>query len=114
MPVPAAPKNAGPPPGAGGGLIPGISDPGPAQGIGMPGGLSPEQMQIVQIALSDPAVLGAIANAVTGGGLGEVAGPALAGGLSPQSPVPAPAAVPQPAGMPPNVTPPPIDPRMFG
>ena len=99
MPNAAMPGGApmpppGPEPPAG---VPGMSNPG------MPGGLSPEQAQIVQIALGDPAILGAIATAVTGGGIGEGAGPALASGMSPQAPIAAPQASPAPS-----------DPRLFG
>jgi hypothetical protein len=88
MPLPNAANPTGPvvpPPGPGGPQGPG----------GIP--LTPEQQQIVEIALADPAILAAIAAAVTGGGLADSAGP-IASGLNPASPVAAPAAAPQPAG----------------
>jgi len=72
--------------GAGAPIGPGPALPPPAQ---PPGGalsqLTPEQAQIVQIALGDPQILAAIAEAVTGGGPGAVAGGAI-GGASPQGP----------------------------
>jgi len=96
MPMPNSAQPGGPmvgPPSGAGPQLPTLP------GAGVPGGLSPEQSQIVQIAISDPAILNAIAIAVSGGGIGEAAGPALASGLSPQSPVAMPQESPNPLRM---------------